>query len=98
MKEIVRRCQQQTMIPDELAKFLRLPPYDQDLSNQSKIDDNTKDEETKYILEHAPCISIQDYWPWNNDHQGRNLLVLLIFNSEKKICFQKTFLIQFFPF
>jgi len=24
----------------------------------------------KYVLEHAPCISINDHWPWNNDNRG----------------------------
>jgi hypothetical protein len=60
-------------MPEDLARFLQLPPYDND--NQINRKDHQQqqdliDDEMKYVLEHAPCISINDHWPWNNDNRG----------------------------
>lgn len=73
LNDILRRCQQQSIMPDELARFLQIPPYDTDLPNNRKDqqqEDDTDDDQMKYALEHAPCISINDHGPWNNDHRG----------------------------
>ncbi len=74
LNEIIKRCQQQSIMPEDLARFLQLPPYDNDSQinrkDQQQQEQDSNDEEMKYILEHAPCISINDHWPWNDDHQG----------------------------
>lgn len=63
-------------MPDELARFLQIPPYDQDNSlhrkdHHQQHDEDSHDDEMKNVLLHAACISINDYRPWNNDHQGK---------------------------
>ncbi|CAF0961960.1 unnamed protein product [Adineta steineri] len=79
LNELLRRCQQQSIMPDELARFIQIPPYDnenhlsrkdhqQQLEEQFMNNDQDEDE-MKYVLEHAPCISIGDYCPWNNDNR-----------------------------
>lgn len=62
-------------MPEDLARFLQLPPYDYDAQisrkdHQQSQEQDSIDEEMKYVLEHAPCISISDHWPWHNDHRG----------------------------
>ncbi len=75
LNELLRRCQQQSIMPEELARFLQIPPYDNDnqvnRKDQQQQDQTLDDDrEMKNVLEHAPCISIGDYWPWNNDNRG----------------------------
>lgn len=82
MNDILKRVHQQTIIPEDLARFLQLPPYDNDIQINQKIQEQDFiDNETKYVLEHAPCISISDHWPWNNDNRGKIFISNLIFNS-----------------
>ncbi|UJR32232.1 hypothetical protein I4U23_019697 [Adineta vaga] len=73
LNDLLRRCQQQSIMPEELARFLQIAPYDdenrKDQEQQDFIMNNNNDYETKYILEHAPCISISDHCPWNNDNR-----------------------------
>jgi hypothetical protein len=62
-------------MPEELARFLQIPPYDNDnqvnRKDQQQQDQTLDDDrEMKNVLEHAPCISIGDYCPWNNDNRG----------------------------
>jgi hypothetical protein len=61
-------------MPEELARFLQLPPYDNEnqinQKDQQQQEQDLNDDGMKNILEHAPCISITDHWPWNNDNRG----------------------------
>jgi hypothetical protein len=81
LSEILRRFQQeQSTIPDDLAHFLQIPtdkidePLSQVEQQQQQQQQDTIDKEMKYMLEHAPCISIADRCPWNHDRQGQCLL------------------------
>jgi len=60
-------------MPEDLARFLQLPPYDNDIqiNRKDQQEQNLNDDEIKTILEHAPCISINDHCPWNNDNRGK---------------------------
>ena len=74
LNEILRRCQQQTIMPEDLARFLQIPPYDTDLPSYRKEREQEQDinnEQMRYVLEHAPCISITDHCPWNNDQRSK---------------------------
>ncbi|CAF1073425.1 unnamed protein product [Adineta ricciae] len=80
LNDLLRRCQQQSIMPEELARFLQIPPYDdenqqnrKDQQQQNLLIGNNEDDEMKYTLEHAPCISISDHCSWNNDN--REILV-----------------------
>jgi hypothetical protein len=66
-------------MPEDLARFLQIPPYDNDIQinrkdqqqqQQQQQQQDFNNDEMKYVLEHAPCISITDRWPWNNDNRG----------------------------
>jgi len=80
LNDILRRCQQKSIMPENLARFLQIPPYDNDIQmnrnkdqQQQQQEQDFNDDEMKYILEHAPCISISDHCPWNSDN--REILV-----------------------
>ncbi|CAF1080953.1 unnamed protein product [Rotaria magnacalcarata] len=75
LNEILKRCQQQAVMPEELGRFLQIPPYDDEnqLNQKDRLEQDSYDDEMKNVLEHAPCISISDYYPWNNDN--RELIV-----------------------
>ena len=87
LNEILKRCQQQSIMPDDLARFLQLPPYDNEMQihrkdqQQLQQEQDINNEQMKYVLEHAPCISIIDHWPWANDSRGKDLCFRLNFNS-----------------
>ncbi|CAF4152424.1 unnamed protein product [Rotaria sp. Silwood2] len=74
INDILKRCQQQSMMPEELGRFLQIPPYD----NENQLNQNDRqqqeqdlnDDERKNVLEHGPCISIIDYCPWNSDNRA----------------------------
>lgn len=71
LNEVLKRCQQQSIMPEELGRFLQIPPYDNENQlNQKDQEQVSTGDETKYILEHAPCISISDCCPWNNENRG----------------------------
>ncbi len=77
LNEILKRCQQQSTMPEDFARFLQLPPYDNEIQihlkdQQQQQEQDVNDEQIKYVLEHAPCISINDHWPWTNDNRGEN--------------------------
>ncbi|CAF1009278.1 unnamed protein product [Rotaria sp. Silwood1] len=84
LNDILRRCQQQSIMPEELGRFLQIPPYD----NENELNQNDRqqqeqdlnDDEMKNILEHGPCISISDYCPWNHDNRGKRetMIVMLM--------------------
>ncbi|CAF0738746.1 unnamed protein product [Rotaria sordida] len=71
LNDILKRCQQQSIMPEELGRFLQIPPYDnEDQVNQNdQQEQDLKDDEMKNVLEHGPCIAISDYCPWNNDNR-----------------------------
>lgn len=62
-------------MPEDLARFLQIPPFDTDLTNhrkdQREQEQDINDEQMKYVLEHAPCISITDHCPWNIEQRGK---------------------------
>ena len=52
----------------------------QSIEKDQQQDGDSNDEQIRYALEHAPCISIHDHWPWNNDNRGEEFLfVSLLF-------------------
>jgi hypothetical protein len=67
-------------MPEDLARFLQLPPYDNEIQihrkdqqqQQQQQEHDFNDDSMRYVLEHAPCISINDHWPWTNDNRGEN--------------------------
>jgi hypothetical protein len=74
-------------MPDDLARFLQLSSHDNEQENfrkdqqqQQQDEFNTLDDETKYVLKHAPCLAIIDHSPWNSHQRGS-----LLFGSWKTI-------------
>ena len=61
-------------MPDDLARFLQIPPYDTEnqinQKDQQQQEQDLIDDEMKNALQHAPCISITDHHTWNNDNRG----------------------------
>ena len=67
LNELLRRCQQHSLMPDELNRFLQL-------SNEKPDGENlrveTSEEGKSFALQHAPCLAIADQCPWTNDRRG----------------------------
>jgi hypothetical protein len=82
LNELLKRCQQQPIMPDDLARFLQLSPYDNE-NSLNRIDQQEQDmidDEMKNVLNHAPCISIADHCPWNNDNRGEFFMFVFAIN------------------
>lgn len=67
LNEILKRFQQQNLLPEELNRFLRLTT---ETNEQENLTIEPIQEENQLILQHAPCLSISDQCSWNVDQRG----------------------------
>lgn len=80
LSEIIRRSNQQSIMSEDLVRFLKLDSVDMELTGLKKEPDINENNINKNLLDHNASISVFDLLPWKNDRAGsmnNNLLLSL---------------------